>query len=948
MKTLILFTHALLAIPLFGAGLKITDLTCEHQVNPSALHAETPRLSWRLESSERGTRQKAYRILAASSMQALARNEGELWDTGKKVSASNLLVFYKGQEKLAPGQQVFWKVQVWDERDQQSPWSNPAHFTMGLPGKEDWAADWISFEDRSPLLGNPAELSLPAPRYYRKPFDSGGKVVRARLHGSALGVLELYLNGNRIGDSLMEPGWTDYPTSAHYVSHDVGSLLLEGPNCLGAIVADGWYAGYMGLAKRKRMGPSGTGRNIYGKTPSLLVQLHLEYADGTSRIVSTDPTWKVATGPEYEADPFLGEAYDASRELGNWSQPQYDDSGWVEAVKATANKPLKAPFLDGKGRQIREVGFVEPRIMQGRGTAPIRIVEERRPVTVSESRPEFYLFDFGQNFTGGVRLRAAGLKKGQKLTIRYGVTEEDFTGDSSRSSRATDTYLCRGEGVETWAPRFTLHTFRFAEVEGLSQKPAVDLLTGLVAHSDVRRTSGFECSDELVNSIYQNCVWTQRASWIGLPSSSEKLNERMGALGPVQLSARAACYHLDNAAFLREWFGQMRAGRDKGGYYRRYAPFPFATGRVSHGAGFSDAGIHAVFDHWWMYGDVEVVKENWNAMQKYLQARYDAYRALRGRAFGISEGDVMHYNDPTSTRFIDLAMLALNFRLMAEMSRVAGNPINHLSYNRTFGELQADFRKLFVKEDGSLKVRSQTAHVLALRYGLLTDSSKTKVTSDLLALLAAKETAETSGVTSGALGTKSLLPVLTWTGNHDTALKILQTSKFPSWGYGVKQGDTTLQRGWGPAGRKGAPGAAGLNQSFSAVSGWLMAKLAGIDTTIPGFQRIRLEPWIPQSQPEGSQGTPISWVKAHYDSVRGRIQVQWNRLEGGGLLYVFTIPVQTTATVRLPMGPASKLLVDGKAPGADNRFPGGFIQTDKKEKITLNVIQSGTYRIEVK
>ena len=164
MKTLILFTHALLAIPLFGAGLKITDLTCEHQVNPSALHAETPRLSWRLESSERGTRQKAYRILAASSMQALARNEGELWDTGKKVSASNLLVFYKGQEKLAPGQQVFWKVQVWDERDQQSPWSNAAHFTMGLPGKEDWAADWISFEDRSPLLGNPAELSLPAPR----------------------------------------------------------------------------------------------------------------------------------------------------------------------------------------------------------------------------------------------------------------------------------------------------------------------------------------------------------------------------------------------------------------------------------------------------------------------------------------------------------------------------------------------------------------------------------------------------------------------------------------------------------------------------------------------------------------------------------------------------------------------------------------------------------------
>ena len=948
MRTLIVFITALTPSLLFGADLEVSKLACEHQTNPSALHAEVPRLSWHLKSTKKGKAQRAYRIIASSSPDALAREEGDLWDTGKQASLENHLIFYKGAEKLVSRQRVFWKVRVWDESDEPSPWSSVAHFTVGMLGQDDWKADWISHNDETPLHRNPGELSLPAPRYYRKAFDEGKKVARAQLYASSLGALELYLNGKRIGDSLMAPGWSDYQARANYVSHDVSSWVVAGSNCLGAIVADGWYCGYLGSAKRKRFGPFGTGRNLYGKTPALLVQLHLHYEDGTSRIVTSDPTWKVTTGPEFEADPLMGEGYDATRELTNWSQPAYDDKEWGQSVEAPSNQSVKAPFNDGKGRRVAEVGFVRPKVLKSYAAPPIRIIEERKAVEVSEPRPQCYRFDFGQNFTGNVRLEGEGMKKGQKLIIRYGVTEGDFDGDLGRSERATDTYVCKGEGVEGWAPKFTLHTFRFAEVEGLLETPEAGFLTGLVTHTDTPLTSGFECSDEQVNKIYQSCLWTQRANWIGLPSTSEKVNERMGALGPVQLSARSACYHADNAGFLRQWFTTMRGARDKQGYYRRYAPFPFASGRVSHGAGFSDAGIHAVFDHWWMYGDGEVVKENWNAMKKYLQARYDAYRALRGRAFGISEGDVMHYNDPTSTRFIDLAMLALNFRLMAEMSRVAGNPINHLSYNRTFGELQADFRKLFVKEDGSLKVRSQTAHVLALRYGLLTDSSKTKVTSDLLDLLAAKETAETSGVTSGALGTKSLLPVLTWTGNHDTALKILQTSKFPSWGYGVKQGDTTLQRGWGPAGRKRAPGAAGLNQSFSAVSGWLMAKLAGIDTTIPGFQRIRLEPWIPQSQPEGSEGTPVSWVKAHYDSVRGRIQVQWNRLEGGGLLYVFTIPVQTTATVRLPMGPASQLLVDGKAPGADNRFPGGFLQTDKKEKITLNVIQSGTYRIELK
>lgn len=253
-----------------------------------------------------------------------------------------------------------------------------------------------------------------------------------------------------------------------------------------------------------------------------------------------------------------------------------------------------------------------------------------------------------------------------------------------------------------------------------------------------------------------------------------------------------------------------------------------------------------------------------------------------------------------------------------------------------------------MNEDGSLKAKSQTAQVVALRFGLLTDASKTRVIEDLLALLAAKEGPASSGMTSGALGTRSLLPVLTWTGNHNVALRLLQTPKYPSWGYGVDQGATTLRSSWGPTGKKRRAQDPELDQSFGAVSGWLMSKVAGIDTTIPGFQRIRLEPWVPERQEGEAGAASITWVKAHYSSRRGLIEVHWKRREDGSLLYECDIPVQTTATVRLPASPEASVLIDGRALGEDNRFEGGFVQKEKKGRITLNLVKSGAYRIEVK
>ena len=391
----------------------------------------------------------------------------------------------------------------------------------------------------------------------------------------------------------------------------------------------------------------------------------------------------------------------------------------------------------------------------------------------------------------------------------------------------------------------------------------------------------------------------------------------------------------------------MSESRAKDGFFPAYAPFPFADERTPHGSGWSDAGILCTFAVWWMYGDEELVKEQWVPMKKYLQARHDAFLDSRGRVFGSARGDLNNLNDSTPVGLIDLCYLALDCRLMGEMARIARNPIEHLNYNTWFGEVQQAFRKQYVNEDGSLKVKSQTAHALALRFGLLTDISKKKVTEDLLALLKAKTGLESSGMTTGFLGTKALLPVLTWTGNHDTAARLVQSRKFPSWGYAVENGATTLWDSWGPKGKQQGIMDSYSSHSFGAVSEWLMAMLAGIDSAYPGFQRIKLEPWIP-SQDAVDGNAPISWVRAHYDSCRGRIAAHWQLREDGSLLYECTIPVQTSALVSLPAKPDSVFLVDGVAPGKDRQFEGGFLLENAKDRVSFNLLKSGTYRFEVK
>ncbi|HNC97881.1 MAG TPA: family 78 glycoside hydrolase catalytic domain, partial [Myxococcota bacterium] len=417
------------------------ELRTEWLANPEGLDSPSPRLSWKLQSSLRAQRQTGYRILVASSAQALESSLGDLWDSGKVASEESISRPYAGKP-LASGQKCYWRVKVWDQNDQESDWSEVGSWSMGLLQPKDWKAAWISIRDKTPVHRDRDKLHLPPARYFRKEFPVNKTIRRATLFASSLGIHEFYLNGKRVGDAFFEPGWSDYSKRAYYRTHDVTGLLKPGTNAVGAILADGWYAGYVGYGLLVGYGPYRTGRSFYGKTPALYAQLEVEYSDGTRAWWGTDPSWSVTEqGPIREADLIMGESYDSRAELIGWAEPGFDARSWAACVRAEENGSIRAVFSDTLGDREVDLGFRAPPVMQAYSAPPIRVTQELPALSVAKPNPGVYLFDFGQNFAGVVRVKLRGVR-GDQVQIRYGEMlhpDGRLMTENLRRARATDT-----------------------------------------------------------------------------------------------------------------------------------------------------------------------------------------------------------------------------------------------------------------------------------------------------------------------------------------------------------------------------------------------------------------------------------------------------------------------------------------------------------------------------
>jgi len=873
-----------------------THLRCEYLVNPLAIDTQHPRLSWALErvDARRGARQTAYHIVVQQA-------DGEIvWDTGRVESDQTTQIVYAGRP-LRQTARYEWRLRVWDERDEASDWSVAA-WTMGRWGPgwtnargHDGGADdlpaavWIG----APLGDTWNERASQPSTYLRKQFTLAAPVRWAVVYASALGLYELRINGQRVGDHILAPEWTDYDTKAQYQGYDVTALLREGENVIGAVLGPGWYAGQLGLGAAFL----GIERGYYGRLLRFIAQLHIEGADGTTQVVSTDGSWRYTTdGPIRAADILAGEIYDARREMPGWDAPGFDDRRW-QPVASSGGPTLVA--------QPNE---------------PIRITRTLTPIAVTEPRPGVFIFDLGQNMVGWARLKVRG-QAGDDIRLRYGeALNPDGTlyrdnlrlpdpSDPQRGAQQEDHYICRGDGDETFEPHFTYHGFRYVEVSGLRYTPAASDLTGCVFHSSGADVGQFECSSPLLNKIMSAVQWTQRSNLHSVPTDCPQRDERLGWAGDIQVYSQTAMFNMDMAAFFTKWLRDVREAQADDGRFPDFAPHPFdPNARFSGNPGWGDAGVIIPWRMYLNYGDTRILEEMFEPACRYIDwsaaNNPDLIWRNRSQLTPLWYGDWLN-----ADTFVDIpglpraggevpkevystAFFAYSTQLVARMAEVLGRRPEARKYARLAEQIRAAFNREFVAADGRITGDTQAGYALALHFDLLPARLRPRAVRHMLAAMQPYG----GGLSTGIQSTVRMMLELTRYGHTDIAYRLINRTEMPSWGYMIEHGATTIWERWdGWAEGRGFqnPGMNSFNHyAIGAVGEWMWRVIAGInpDESAPGYKHVRIRP-IP--------GGGLTWARASYDSIRGRIAVAWS-VDGQGVNVDVALPPGVTAAVEIP------------------------------------------------
>ena len=856
--------------------LRPVGLKCEYRVDPLGIGERVPRLSWAFESEGRGQLQSAYRILVARSEVDLESEENLLWDSGRVESDRSVGVEYEG-EALRSGSRCVWKVRVWDDAGESSPYGGPAVFEAGLLEKSDWKGDWISLgkgpdEDFDPPTGEEyddlANGLAPSP-YLRKEFSLDRTVRRARLYATARGVYELSINGARVGEDVLAPGWTDYDQRIQYQTYDVTSLLEDGPNSLGGVLGDGWYSGFVGFDPKHRGA-------LYGPRPQLLAQLDVEYEDGTTERIATDGSWRCSTGPILFSDLLMGESYDARKEMSGWAEPGFDASEWY-------------------GVEAAEIGDTNLVAQPDEG---VRVTEEVEAKTVTEPENGVYVFDLGRNIVGWVRLRVEG-EAGTEVALRHAEAlnpNGTIYTTNLRSARATDHYVLAGDGEEVYEPRFTFHGFRYVEVTGYPGEPTLGAVTGRVVHSATLPTGSFECSSQMVNELQENILWGQRGNFLSVPTDCPQRDERLGWMGDAQVFVRTASFNMDVAAFFEKWMVDVEDAQSPEGAFPDVAPLLIGSGLIDLRWGapaWGDAGVIVPWTIYRTYDDTRIVERHYDAMTRWMEYLHEANpNLIRNNRMGNNYGDWLSpRGDHTPKHLLATAYWAYDAKLMAEMAQATGRHENAKEYSDLNERIKAAFNEAYVASDGRIEGDTQTCYLLSLHMDLLPVELRPAAAEHLVRTIEREDW----HLSTGFVGVGYLCPVLTETGHTDVAYRLLNNETYPSWGYTIKNGATTIWErwdGWTEENGFQSPNMNSFNHySLGSVGEWLYRYVAGIDLGTPGYGSIVIRPW-----PGGS----LTHARGEYDSVRGRISSSW-KIEDDRFVLDVTIPPNTTATVHVPV-----------------------------------------------
>lgn len=862
---------------------KVLKPRCEYKRDPIGIDVLVPRLSWQIQSDAKGALQLAYQIQVSKEDIFF---ENIIWDTGKVNSDQSIHVEYKGED-LESRIRYFYRIRIWDNKENVSEWSETSFWETGLLKTDEWVAHWIT----PPIFSDPS-ISGPCP-YLRKSFEVKGRVKTARAYITGLGLYELHLNGSRVGNNLFTPGWTSYHKRLQYQTYDITGQLIENKNAIGVVLGDGWYRG--DLAWRAK-------RNTYGDRLAVLVQLHIVYEDGREEIVVSDLGWEFSTGPILMSDIYMGETYDARLEKDCWDTAEYDDREWCRVSILEHSKD----------------------ILIAQENEPVKISECIKPVGIVQTLSGDIILDMGQNIVGWMCFKVKG-QSGTVVTLQHAEVldrEGNFYTENLRKAKQTIKYILKGIGEEIYEPHFTFQGFRYVRIEGYPEIPLLDYLdyfTGKVIHSDMELTGSFKCSDELVNQLQHNIIWSQKGNFLDLPTDCPQRNERLGWTGDAQIFIRTACFNMNSASFFTKWLGDLKADQFENGGVPFIIPdvlpetWGYLTGdKDQHvSACWGDAAVICPWTIYLYYGDKRILEKQYESMKAWVEYIKRECKGIYIWKTGSQLGDWLaldakedSYLGATPTEYIATAFFAYSTSILVQTAEILQENKDAVYYKNLHKKILNAFRKEFVTPDGRITVPTQTAQVLALMFELLEDKHRQLAADTLVDYL--KE--NRYHLTTGIVGTPYLCHVLSRNGYNDVAYKLLMQKDYPSWLYQVVKGATTMWEHWDSIKEDGSFWNADMNSfnhyAIGSIGEWLYRVVAGIDTDKikPGYKHLHIRP-LPSKE--------LTYVEAILHSMYGVIKSAWEVKDDYFKMTVI-IPPNTTATIDLPFAKLNDIYEDFK------------------------------------
>ena len=881
------FCYILLLLFVSTQSLALNDVTidnlrCEMLVNPKGIDVTQPRFSWQMNGQQRALKQIAYQIIVASSPKKLSNNEGDVWNSGKVLSDQSVLVEFNGKT-LTSRQECFWKVKVWTNKG-ENEWTQPASFTTGLLKASDWKAKWIGL-DKAFAWDSVSQFARLSARYFRKELSTSKTIKRATVYISGLGLYELYINGQKIGDQVLAPAPTDYSKTILYNTFDVTQNLKAGKNAIAAVLGNGRF-----FTMRQNYKPQKW--HNFG-FPKMMLQLEVEYTDGSKQIISSDATWKVtADGPIRTNNEYDGEEYDATKELHGWNEAGYDDSQWLPV------QLVKSPG-----------GIVKAQMNES-----MKVMQRIQPVSIKPVSSEKYILDMGQNMAGWIKMQVQG-RKGDKVKLRFAESLQpngELYTANLRDARVTDIYTLKGEGKETWRPVFVYHGFRYVEVTGYPGTPSINDFEAEVVYDDIPGIGSLQTSNEIINQIHRNAYWGINSNYKGMPIDCPQRNERQPWLGDRTMGAYGESFLFDNSKLYAKWLNDIHDAQRAEGNIPDVAPnfwYYYKDNMTWPGAYLTIANML-----YQQFGDKRPIITHYASMKKwlnYMRSKYLKDYIMTKDSYGDwcvppESPELIHSKD--SSRITDPKVIATAYyyyflNMMQKFATISNNKADINGFAADAAKVKQSFNKKFYNSvKGQYSNNTVTANILALAFNMVPGGDNEKVFKNI----ADKILSENKGhISTGVIGTQWLMRWLTKYNRADIAFKLASNDSYPSWGYMAKNGATTIWELWN--GNTADPKMNSQNHVMllGDLLIWLYEDLAGIhsDPKEIAFKKVIMKP---------SLGVDLNYVNASYQSPYGTIRSQWKK-ENGQLNWNVSVPGNATAVVYIPAKENIEVKENGKA-----------------------------------